>query len=338
MKILSLLLAATVALSTPMSALAANAACTRFQPGHYFQLADDSSRKLDGLAVLRNTLGKDVRNFKGVVYMMTWGMLEKSRGVYDFTRLDAAVAQAKAKGKYLILKFEERTFWTGCNSTFLPSYVLREKHATSSSTCYAKIWETATANDMIRVLQQVAKRYQYNTTFLGISLDETSILPVSFNANRDLAYTLYEQLKRTAKAVHSVAPALLFDQQLNWPRSGLISSFNRIADNAVAMGGGGAIGWPDTSVANQYVWNWYQVGRNYRYKLVVMPHVQTYYVGTTLAEHDKIYNMLNNDIQAHMMVWAIWHKNLGDAYFTNVVIPTVNKYGGAVKNKVCPFK
>jgi hypothetical protein len=322
-----------------MSAFAANAACSRFRPGHYFFMADDATRNLDGLGVLRNLLAKDVRNFKGVVYMMPWGMLEKSKGVYDFSRLDAALAQVRAKGKYLVLRFADRTFWTGCGSSFVPSYIPKEKSANPSepNTCYSKVWETATADNEIRVLQQVAWRYKNDPNFLGISLDETSMLPVSFGANRDLAYTLYEQLKRVARSVHAVAPALLFDQNLNWPRSGILSPFNRIADNLVAMGGGGSVGWPDTSVANQYTWNWYQIGRDYKYKLLVMPHVQTYYAGTTLASHDAIYKMLNNDIKAHMMVWATWNSSLGSAYFTNLVIPTVNKYSGAVTNNVCPF-
>ena len=47
--------------------------------------------------------------------------------------------------------------------------------------------------------------------------------------------------------------------------------------------------------------------------------------------------MLNNDIQSHMIVWAHWHKDLGDRYFTDVVIPTVNKYKGVLKNNTCPF-
>jgi hypothetical protein len=303
-------------------------------------MADDNTRKIDGLGVLRNLLAKDVRNFKGAVYMMPWGMLEKSKGVYDFSRLDAAIAQVKAKGKFLMLKFQERTFWTGCSSNFVPSYVPREKSANSyePNTCYAKIWETTTADNMIRVLQVVASRYKNEPAFLGITMEETSILPVSFAANRDLAYTLYEQLKRTARSVHAVAPALLFNQQLNWPRSGVLSSFNKFADNLVAMGGGGTVGWPDTSVANQYSWNWYQIGRDYRYKLLVMPDVQTTYISPTLAAHDAAYKMLNNDIQAHAMVWSTWQSSLGDSYFTSIVIPTVNKYSGAVKNTVCPFK
>ena len=116
-------------------------ACSRFQPGHYVHIADDSTRNLDGLAVLRNRLSKDVRNFKGVAYQMPWGMLEKSGGVYDFGRLDAALAQVKEKGMYLFLKFEDRTFWTGCNSNFVPSYVAKDGSATDTKYCIAKVWE-----------------------------------------------------------------------------------------------------------------------------------------------------------------------------------------------------
>ena len=176
---LCIVLAATLAVSAPTSTFAANAACSRFKPGHYFTVADDSTLKVDGLGVLRNKLALDVRNFKGVVYMMPWGMLEKSKGVYDFSRLDAALAQVRAKNKYLVLRFMDRTFWTGCSSNFVPSYVPREKSANTyePNTCYSKIWETTTADNMIRVLQQVASRYKNDPNFLGITMEETSISP-----------------------------------------------------------------------------------------------------------------------------------------------------------------
>ena len=86
----------------------------------------------------------------------------------------------------------------------MPSYVPKEKSANSyePNTCYSKIWETTTADNMIRVLQQVASRYKNDPNFLGITMEETFILPTSFAANRDLAYPLYDQLKRTARSVH----------------------------------------------------------------------------------------------------------------------------------------
>ena len=83
-----------------------------------------------------------MHNFKGVVYFMNWGMIEKSKGVYDFSRLDAALAQVKAQGKYLLLQFQERTFHSGCSSSFVPSYVAKEKSAANSNGCYSKVWES----------------------------------------------------------------------------------------------------------------------------------------------------------------------------------------------------
>ena len=200
-------------------------------------IADDSTRSLDGLAVLKNRLSKDVRNFKGVAYQMPWGMLEKSAGVYDFSRLDAALAQVKAKGMYLLLKFEERTFWTGCNSNFVPSYVAKDGSATDTNYCIAKVWDKATVDHMIRVLQQIALRYKDDPNFLGIDLEETSIGAKTVQADKKLYYTYYDQLKRIHTSVHSVAPNLIINQELNWPVNNDIDAFYAIADNLAKMGG-----------------------------------------------------------------------------------------------------
>jgi hypothetical protein len=268
---------------------------------------------------------------------MDWATIEKSKGVYDFSGLDAALDVVGAKGMVLMLQFMERTFKTGCAGNFVPSYVPRERSAWKASVCHAKIWETATADDLSRVLKAIALRYKNDSRFLGISLDETSMRPASFVSRPDLQLVEYDQLKRVARSVKSVAPQLLMHQHLNWPYMNNISHFNRFADSYVALGGGGSIGWPDTTLANQYKWGWYQVARDYRQKLVIMPHVQTNQIGTTLAEHDKIYTMLNDDIKAHMIVWDNWHREMGVSYFTQVVIPTVNKYNGKVSNTTCPF-
>jgi hypothetical protein len=257
--------------------------------------------------------------------------------VFDFGPLDAALAQAQAKGKYFMLEFKDRTYTSGCNSSFVPSYVARDRDSRYASACYAKIWETATANEMIRVLKQIAVRYKNNPNFIGISLSETSIRPMAIAANRDVILSLYEQLKRVAREVKSVAPAMIISQKLNYPKDNNLTHFSRIADTHVGLGGGGSAGWPDTLVGYQYTSNWYDIGRNYRSKLAVMPQVQTASISTSLAEHDRIYKMLNDDIKAHVITWGTWHRDMSDSYFSKVIIPTVNKYNGAVSNRTCPF-
>ena len=192
---------------------------------------------------------------------------------------------------------------------------------------------------MIRVLQQIALRYKDNPNFLGIDLEETSIAAKTVQWNKKLYYTYYDELKRIHTAVHSVAPNLIIHQELNWPVYGDIDEFYAIADNLAKMGGGGAIGWPDTVPSHQYdpKWGWYQIGRDHNRKMLILPYAQAANIDSSVATAEKIYNMLNNDIQSHMIVWAHWHKDLGDRYFTDVVIPTVNKYKGVLKNNTCPF-
>lgn len=314
--------------------------CSRFHPGHYVRVVDSADRKLDGLAALDSLLSKDVRLFQGVVDQIDWAMLEPSKGVYDFSRTDAALAKVKATGKYLVLKVMDRTFWTGCNSTFLPAYVAKESDG-GSSYCVAKIWEPATMDDMIRVLQQVQMRYKTDPHFLGLSLEETSMAPLSFKANWNLGYEQYKQLKRMHNAVHSVAPQLIINQYLNHPVFTNIQEFYAIGDNLIALGEGGGIGWPDTTPAQQYdmakAGSWYQVARDRRTKLLIMAGTEGGgNPDSSYATTEKVYNMLVDDIKAHAIVWDTWAPGPGD-YFTTVVVPLLNKYAGQVGSTVCPW-
>jgi hypothetical protein len=311
-------------------------ACSRFQPGHYFRVVDDVTRKVDGLGTLRDMLSKDVSNFRGVGYLINWGMLEPSPGVYDFSRVDAALAQVTAKDKYLLLMFQDRTYWTGCNSNFIPTYVPREQQYNSTSVCYAKLWEASTMDHEIRVLQQLALRYKNDPRFLGFSMSETSIAPASVRSNPSLASAYYDQIKRMARSVHSVAPNLIINQYVNWPIYDGINALYGIADNLQAMGGGGGIGWPDSLPQQKATHTWYQIGRERNTKMLVIPGVEASALGSSLAETEEVYDMLVNDIKAHMIIWDIWHQDV-PSYFTARVIPTVNNHKGLVNNRTCPF-
>ena len=240
--------------STDMSS-AAWSACSRFQPGHYVFISDDKSRNVDGLKSLQNFLSKDVSSFKGVHYEVTWGSIEKSPGVYDFSRIDAALAQVKAKKKYLQMFFRDRTFHTGCNSNFVPSYVNKEGSYASSSACYAKIWEKTTMDHMIRVLKQVALRYKDDPNILGITLAETSVGALSMKGHPEVRRALDAQLKRVYPAVHSVAPSLIVHQMMNW---GTDDSIYALTNDLAGIGGGGAMGWPDTVPSKVNEWHWYR--------------------------------------------------------------------------------
>jgi hypothetical protein len=188
---------------------------------------------------------------------------------------------------------------------------------------------------MIRVLQQIALRYKADPTFLGISLPETSIGALSLKADPKLRLAYFAQMKRLYQAVHSVAPNLIVTQLMNSPA--YIDQLYDLSNTLVAMGGGGAMGWPDTIPAQANKIAWYQIGRDYNRKAAVIPYVQTQSIPSSIAAAEQIYTFLVDDIKAHMIVWRDWHREIGDAYLTKVVIPTVNKNGGAVKNTLCPW-
>ena len=349
MKLTIPVLMAGVAMGISMQAIA-NPACSRYQPGHYVRVDDDNARKLDGLAALRNVLSKDVRNLKGVFYTINWGLIEKSQGVYDFSRIDAALAQAKAKGKYLHIKFWDRTVWTGCASNFAPSYVARAGtpkgtgfgSMDSAKWCAAKIWEKATMDHEIRVLRALLNRYKNDPYFLGISpSEETNIAAVGQETTAQ-HLALYEQLRRRNAALAEAAPDLLISQNFNWPSAGKLSNFDPLVKGLLDMNGGGGLGWPDTLPTKATSWSWYNLGRNNRDRLFIFPEFQGTYFSNDgrIATWEGIYRFATQDIGAHAVVWSSSHyynnKWDGIRYFTDVVIPLMNKYP-KVTTKGCPW-
>ena len=316
--------------------------CDKFHAGHHFRIDDDLTRNVDGLENLKKILKNyDVSNFNGILYQIDWGMIERSPDIYDWSRLDSVLALAEKHNKYIRIRVQDRTFWTGCNSKFLPAYIENEANYSDPKICYAKIWEKETMDKYISLLVALVTRYKNNPYFMGIVVEETVLDSISLRKNPELNLDLYTQLKRLAISINLAAPNIMFTQYINWPLHNEINHFNLIADNLVAMGGGGSIGWPDSVVVNANKWQWYQVARNYNTKLVIAPSVELTpertMVSDSIADHENIYQMLTNDIKSHIIVWSTWKSPFNDSYFTNVVIPVVNKHNGEGLNTQCPF-
>jgi hypothetical protein len=332
-----------------MQAIAANPACSRYQPGHYVRVDDDPKvRKLDGLGLLRQILATDVRNLKGVAYVVPWGLIETSQGVYDFSRLDQALAITKAKGKYLVLKWLDRTFWTTCNSNFVPSYVKRTATTytgtgfNTTKWCSANIWETETMNHEIRVLKAIANRYKNDPYFLGINAMEEPNIDVPQLKTTSAVLQLYKQARRRNAEVHAVAPNLMTIQGFNWPANRDVRNFDGLVQGLHDLKGGGVVSWPDTRPEKATSWSWYQIARDNKDKLFIFPEFQVTYfydVGD-IATWEKVYNFATQDIGAHAVLWGATNRINGKwegiKYFTSVVVPLMNKYP-KVTTKGCPW-
>ena len=320
-----------------------NAACEKFHPGMEFRVASSNARQLNGVAQLQYDFQNyDVHNFNGILYQIDWGNIETSPGVYNWSELDQVLNEVKAAGKYLRVRIEDRTFFTGCNSNFIPSYVARDPNPVDPNMCYARIWEQNTMDSYIAVVTAMVNRYASDPTFVGVADEETALDAVTLNTTPSLyATALYPQLTRLASAVHVAAPDILFTQDFNWPYLGNISYFTTMANQMVAQGGGG-IGWPDSLVADEYTYNWYSLARQYYAKLLIAPEVQSgagtaTTVNAALADNEAVYQMLVGDMHANIIVWDTWNVGLGSNYFPQVVIPIVNNHAGMVTNTACPY-
>jgi len=318
--------------------------CANFHPGMEFRVSDDLSRKSDGLAGLSALLALDIKHFKGVFYQTNWAMIEPSPGVYDWSRMDKALELVKRKGMHMRVRVQDRTFWTGCGSAFVPPGVENEASFRTPKTCFAKIWEQDTMNRYISMLTALVDRYKSDPAFIGIAVEETALDAPSFKSNPSQYRTgLYPQLERLANAIHAAAPNILFTQYLNWPSPDK-SALDPVVNNLASFGSGAAISWPDSILANQHTWSWYQYARDYYTKLVIAPDIEAVSaskateLSESLEDHEALYQMLVGDLHANIIVWDTWSSEFGNNYFAQVVIPTVNKHNGEVLNNTCPFK
>jgi Ricin-type beta-trefoil lectin domain-like len=330
--------------------------CERFQPGNYVFTVDDPGRGIDGIAQIDNILQKDITNIRGVAIGIKWGSLEGARGAYYFSKLDAALNKVKAQGKYLLVDVTERSFHYDCGVPgVFPSYVATEAGPPGIGTkCTAKIWEPAVMDGFIALHQAIANRYKNDLHFLGFRPGEAQVSAPTFrNGNRQEFDTLMKpQLLRYYREVHGSAPTMFIGNALNWLTR---AQGNEFADALERLGSGGMINWPDTVAsentignyqatdgyavlngANNNEFGWYNLARQRRNRMVIMPDVQTPMVKGTLEAHDEIYRFLRDDIGAHMVIWSDYHSDQFSDYLSQMVIPTVNKYSGRL-NSTCPY-
>jgi len=329
----------------------AASACRQFKAGHYFRITDSTSRQQDGLAGLGYSLGKggpDFSNFVGIVWQIDWSMLETAPGVYDFSRLDSALDKVKSVGKHLRVKIMDRTFWLGCDPLrpFAPSWVPVVPGGTGSKFCVATVWTQSAMDDFIALHIAIAKRYDNNDAFVGFTTEETATDVSYFREDWTRVYKeLYPQRSRLAKELFAAVPDVLFISSFNWPVYDKVSYFFDMVDGSLVTDAKGthngmSITWPDSRLDSNnkaLAYSWYQLARDRNKTVVVAPSIEGGVQLGTLAEGEALYQMLDTDIGAHMIVWDNWSAANTD-YLRTVAIPTVQAHGGKLKNDACPFK
>lgn len=196
-------------LSSPASAttFAASTTAVKWNPGHWIE-SDTVLGKNGTLATIQGDIDAiaSLANVKGIMVLLTWGNLQQSAGVYDFSKLDPIVAYIKSKGKKWTISVTGGSFTSthalstsgSTDSNIVPAYIQQSSAFGQAgyrvggvttqpagvfgwwggdgngNTYGAALWRPAVMAEWIKLGQAVAAKYESDPDFEGYYQGEDS--------------------------------------------------------------------------------------------------------------------------------------------------------------------
>ena len=223
-------------LSSPMEA----GGVTKWNPGHYIEYGSNAGDFVID-AGLKETAGMPF--VKGIMVRANWRQLEKSKGVYDFSRIDRYLNKAKAKGKRLFLTLGTKTF---DGDKAVPDYLRTAQYSGGAfriGTIEGTYGENAALQDddvrdrLIALIQALGRRYNKDNSFEGITFNETAfgmmVKPLSDAQKKQF----FSNLAKVDTATRAAFPNSVVLQFINYPANLVPALFQNMKDKGVGMGG-----------------------------------------------------------------------------------------------------
>jgi hypothetical protein len=272
----------------------------KWHPGHYVMLATEDSLT----AHLRNIneIGNEP-SIKGIQLRIRWPDIETSRGVYDFSKIDAVLRRLKAQptDKRLVVRVIDRSFKTTSRNGIVPSYMQSWGLVETQTGFAARLWEPAVMSRLIELYKRIGWRYERDDHFIGIASEETTLgLDQPFPSGYSHE-ALTRQYIRMVKAVRPAMPTSNLFIYTNWIGSSalmgdLIQSF---VEPRVSAGGSNIL--PGRLTLGQRVFTGVY-GADYRWTLPFSSSVE----GGELKNHTprEIADWAYREVHAHYMFWV----------------------------------
>ena len=221
----------------------------KWHPGHYFSLYSSSKNNPTYLARVYSEL-QATPALRGVQIRYEWAELETAKGVFDFTSIDARLAELAAIGKRLVIMLQTKSF--NPDSALVPDYLKTSAYeggvfAYSSANQdqdgnNIKFWNSMVRDRMINLVRVLGKRYNSHPYFEGIGLTETAMgQPIVALTNTQID-GYYANLLSINKKMRENFPNTMTFQFTNYPRPLLESFINGLKEMGTALGG------PDTFI------------------------------------------------------------------------------------------
>jgi hypothetical protein len=193
----------------------------------------------------------------GLVKRYTWGSMEPSQGVYDFSELQSDLAWAAANGMQLIAMVEDKTFnMTKAGPAYLDNY-----EAKNNMGGYTMVrWSPTVVTRFNALVKALGAAVDSNKNFEGIATQETAL---SLDPSVAKAFNYSPEQYRDAYInTLSAAAGSLPTSRVFWFMNFLVGGQDYIADiaSAVAPLGvlmGGPDVWPDNQSLESKVYPYY---------------------------------------------------------------------------------
>lgn len=261
----------------------------KWHPGHYLlpNMVHSAGNKLSPSVI---TDLADEPAIQGLQLKVNWALIEPTRGNYNFSELEAHLAQLEKIGKRYVLQVMDRNFGGSSAQGVLPPYLATEpggnggwhvkRRNNVDKGVQARIWVPAVMDRVIALHRALAARFDQEPYFEGIVLSESEVgftpaeAPSDFEPDnlRDQYVRLYQELPKVWKKTN-VFTFINYFQTHERTRALIETAYQ----NRLALGG------PDIKVSESSLswaqnvligkrWSgsaWVSGGKDYRGKMAV---------------------------------------------------------------------
>lgn len=251
----------------------------KWHPGHYMLVFLGDSHE----SIMTKRIPEICNEpaLQGLQIRMEWAELEKSKGNYDFSRIDEIYGALESCGKRLVLQVLAVAFNTTDPTGFVPTYLLTEAVynggvAKTKTGFIARLWEAPVMDRLIALSMALGARYDGKRNFDGIILAETATGKVEEGYT---ATAFIAQLKRAIPAMVMAWPktnVIVFNNFLQGSTDAQFIDFVKfLLTSRGTMGGPDTLPPPDSGTKGERVYRGEVGGVDMRGLMPAMFAVQT---------------------------------------------------------------
>jgi hypothetical protein len=309
-----------------ITAPSAGAQGVKWHPGHYVTLNGNDPQGLHFSHI--DDIAKESA-IKGVQVRIWWHELERSKGSYDFSKVDAYLKKLKSLPvpKRLVVRIMDRRFHTTSRTGIVPSYLLSDPIfkggvVATKNGFAARLWEQPVMDRLIALYRAVGLRYDADAYFEGIATNESTL---GFGSNKPAGYSttaLANQYKRFVNVVRTAMPKTNLFFNANWlgPDALMSELVQEMVEPGVATGGPNTV--PGKLTQGQRVWTG-QHGADYRGTLAISSGVETSELGGRNGAFTpkQIYEYANNTLRVNYLFWVrnTWNGGSAQRWSTGIL-------------------